>query len=173
MFEKFRSDVRRHGGRFIDPTTLVLGVYRFGRWRQTLPQPVRWVANKVYGFGFLATNLTVGCFVHDKVEFGEAPHLIHAKDIHIHPRVKIGDRVGLMHNVTLASTVERPGFPELGNDVFVGTGAVVVGPVKIGDGARIAPNSLVLSDVPAGATAIGVPARIVRSPKLKAVPKSE
>ncbi len=149
-----------------------MGVYRFGRWKNTLPKPARWVANKVYRLGYIATNLTVGCHVPDTVEFGEAPHLIHAKDLHLHPHVKFGDRIGLMHNVTIASSVERPGVPVVGNDVFIGTGAVVVGPVKIGDGARIAPNSLVLADVPAGATAIGVPARILRAPKLKAVPES-
>lgn len=172
MFEKFRSDFRRHGSRVTEPGTWVMAVYRFGRWKNKLPKPARWVAHKVYRLGFLATNVTCGCHVADTVEFGEAPHLIHAKDILIHPKVKLGDRVGLMHNVSLATTVDRPGVPSIGNDVFIGTGAVLIGPVKIGDGARIAPNSLVLNDVPAGATAIGVPARIVRAPKLKAVPES-
>lgn len=172
MFEKFRSDFRRHGSRVIEPGTWVMGVYRFGQWKDTLPQPVRWLANKIYRVGFVSTSLTVGCYVPETVEFGENPHLIHAKDVHLHPRVKIGDRVGMMHNVTIATSVDRPGVPVLGNDVFIGTGAVVVGGVTIGDGAHIAPNSLVLKDVPAGATAIGVPARIVRSPKLKAVSES-
>lgn len=172
MFEKFRSDFRRHGSRIIDPGPWIMGVYRFGQWKDTLPTPVRWVVNKVYRVGFVATQLTVGCYVPETVEFGENPHLIHAKDLHLHPQVKIGDRVGLMHNVTIATSVDRPGVPVLGNDVFVATGAVVVGGITIGDGARIAPNTLVISDVPAGATAIGVPARIVRAPKLKAVPET-
>lgn len=172
MFEKFRSDFRRHGGRATETGAWVMAVYRFGRWKEKLPKPARWVAQKVYRLGFIGTNLTFGCHIPDTVEFGEAPHLVHAKDILLHPRVKFGDRVGLMHNVTLATTMDRPGVPEVGDDVFIGTGAVVVGGVKIGDGARIAPNSLVLADVPAGATAIGVPARIVRAPKLKAVPES-
>ena len=172
MFEKFRSDFRRHGSQISEPGTWVMAVYRFGRWKNKLPQPARWLAHKIYRAGFLATNVSCGCHVADTVEFGEAPHLIHAKDILLHPKVKLGDRVGMMHNVTLATTVDRPGVPEVGNDVFIGTGAVLIGPVKIGDGARIAPNSLVLNDVPAGATAIGVPARIVRAPKLKAVPES-
>ena len=51
------------------------------------------------------------------------------------------------------------GAPTIGNDVFIGAGAKIVGPIKIGDGAIIAPNSLVIADVPPGATAMGVPAK--------------
>jgi len=74
----------------------------------------------------------------------------------------IGDRVGIMHDVTIGTNLERPGTPVIGNDVFIGTGARILGGVKIGDGARIAANSVVLTDVPAGATAIGVPARVMQ-----------
>ncbi len=168
MFDKFRRDIKRHGGHIAEPAVFVMAVYRFGRWKNTLPKPAKWVAQKVYRLGFLATNFTLGCHVPDTLELDD-PHLIHAVGVMIHPRVKFGKRVGIMHHVTLATTVERPGLPELGDDVFIGAGAVVVGPVKIGDGARIAPNSLVLQDVPAGATAVGVPARVIRKPKLEAV----
>lgn len=169
MFDKIRRDFKRHGSKLSEPGVWVMAVYRFGRWKNTLPKPARWVAHKIYRVGFLTTNMTLGCHVPDGVEFGEDPHFVHAKDVLMHPHVKLGDRVGMMHAVTLATTVERPGAPVVGNDVFIGAGAVVVGPVKIGDGARIAPNSLVINDVPAGATAIGVPARIVKPPKLKAL----
>ena len=146
-----------------------MAVYRFGRWKNTLPKPARWVAHKLYRAGFLATNFTIGCHVPDGVEMGEDTHFVHAKDVLMHPHVKLGNRVGMMHAVTLATTTDRPGLPVVGDDVFIGAGAVIVGPVKIGDGARIAPNSLVIQDVPAGATAIGVPARIVKAPKLQAL----
>ncbi|MEM6294753.1 MAG: serine acetyltransferase [Myxococcota bacterium] len=167
MFEDFRKDYKRHGSYLLEPGVFVMAVYRFGRWKNTLPKPARWVANKFYRVGFLATQAYMGCHVPCELEFGELPHLVHAKDLHLHPGVKIGDRVGLMHGITVATTVDRPGVPELGDDVFVGAGACIMGPVKIGDGARIAPNSLVLNDVPAGTTAIGVPARIIRAPKKK------
>jgi serine O-acetyltransferase len=142
-----------------------MGVYRFGQWKNTLPGPARWVAQKAYRLGFLTMNLTVGCHIPETVQFGDDPHLIHAKDIMMHPKVKFGARVGLMQGVVFATTPDRPGVPEIGDDVLIGVAAVIVGPVKIGDGARIAPNSLVLQDVPAGATAIGVPARIIKPPK--------
>ncbi|MGZ3442120.1 MAG: serine O-acetyltransferase, partial [Polyangia bacterium] len=52
--------------------------------------------------------------------------------------------------------------PRIGNDVYIGAGAKILGPVTIGDGAIIGANAVVLSDVPAGATAVGVPARIIK-----------
>jgi serine O-acetyltransferase len=92
---------------------------------------------------------------------GEEFHLIHWGNTKIHPGVVIGNRVGIMHDVTLGTTMERPGVPRIGNDVFIGAGAKILGPVTIGDGAVVAANSLVLSDVPPGATAVGVPARVL------------
>jgi serine O-acetyltransferase len=51
-------------------------------------------------------------------------------------------------------------FPEIGDAVFVGVGARILGPVKVGDGSRIGANAVVVDDIPAGATAVGIPARI-------------
>jgi serine O-acetyltransferase len=62
--------------------------------------------------------------------------------------------------------------PELGDGVFVGTGAKILGPVKIGDGAVIAAGSVVLDDVPAHATVAGVPARVIRDQSYGAEPRS-
>ena len=78
--------------------------------------------------------------------------------IQIHPSAEIGDRCGIMHGVTLGS--DGKGVPTIGNDVFIGCGATVLGGVKVGDNARIAANSLVISDVPSGSAAMGVPARV-------------
>ena len=65
-----------------------------------------------------------------------------------------------MHNVTVGTNMDKPGCPQIGDDVFIGAGAVVVGNIKIGDGALIAANSLVFFDVPDDALAMGVPAVI-------------
>ena len=72
----------------------------------------------------------------------------------------IGRNVTLVSNVTIGMRGQQA-FPVIGNDVFVGAGARILGAVVIGDGARIGANAVVLTDVPAGATAVGVPARIV------------
>ena len=78
---------------------------------------------------------------------------------------RIGNDVVVYQNVTLGARAydgvfERGTRPMIGNDVVIGAGAVVLGPVTIGNGATIAANSLVTRDVPAGATALGVPAEV-------------
>src|SRR5215471_21316993 len=80
----------------------------------------------------------------------------------IHRRSVIGDNCEISHHVTIGG---RGGFsevPVVGNDVFIGSGAQVLGPIKIGDGAIIGANAVVLHDVPAHAVAVGVPARVIK-----------
>ncbi len=77
---------------------------------------------------------------------------------------EIGDNCTLYQNVTLGGTGKEQGkrHPTLGNNVMVGSGAKVLGPFKVGDNARVAAGAVVLDEVPANATAVGVPARVVR-----------
>jgi serine O-acetyltransferase len=76
----------------------------------------------------------------------------------------VGDDVLIYHGVTLGGTGKDQGkrHPTIGNNVLIGCGAKVLGPFKVGDNSRIASNSVVLSEVPKDATAVGVPARLVR-----------
>jgi serine O-acetyltransferase len=76
---------------------------------------------------------------------------------------EIGDDCTLYHGVTLGGTSWNKGkrHPTLGNGVVLGAGAKVLGPIKVGDGARVGSNAVVVKDVPPGATAIGIPARII------------
>jgi acetyltransferase-like isoleucine patch superfamily enzyme len=90
----------------------------------------------VYGFLFLLVELSSGIVLNREVRVGKDFHLVHSGNIKIHPDTVIGDRVGIMHDVTLGSNTERGGAPILGNDVFIGAGAKVLGNVRIGDGAR-------------------------------------
>lgn len=162
LFDEIKADYRRHGSSASNPAFWALATYRFGRWAAELPRPARAVGGKLYGAMALAVELTSGITLHREVEIGAAFHLVHSGNIKIHPATRIGDRVGIMHDVTLGSAMDRPGAPTLGDDVFVGAGAKVLGCVTIGNRARIAANSLVVTDVPADATAIGVPAKILR-----------
>ncbi len=77
---------------------------------------------------------------------------------------RIGKNCRIACNVTIGarwSDQAEDGAPEIGDDVVIGAGAVILGPVHIGDGAHIGANAVVLGDVPPGATAVGVPARII------------
>jgi serine O-acetyltransferase len=86
---------------------------------------------------------------------------------HPHGCVVAADRIGRNCSIIAAATLgmrRERGFPVLADEVFVGAGARVLGPVSIGAQAAIGANAVVLHDVPPGATAVGVPARIVRKP---------
>jgi serine O-acetyltransferase len=76
---------------------------------------------------------------------------------------QIGDDCTLYHGVTLGGTSWNEGkrHPTLGNGVVIGAGAKVLGPLMVGDGAKIGSNAVVVRDVPPGATAVGIPARII------------
>ncbi|MEZ2345743.1 serine O-acetyltransferase [Terriglobus sp. RCC_193] len=98
-----------------------------------------------------------------RAHIGPGLLIAHCGGITLHPDVVIGSHCDLAHHVTLGTRgVGSQGVPRLGNNVYVGTGAVLIGPIVIGDGARIAANSLVTRDVPAGTTVMGVPACIVK-----------
>lgn len=80
----------------------------------------------------------------------------------IHRRSIIGENCEISHQVTIGG---RGGFydvPVVGNDVFIGPGAKLLGPIKVGDGAIIGANAVVLADIPAHAVAVGIPARVVK-----------
>lgn len=84
----------------------------------------------------------------------------HPQNIVIHPRVTFGVNCVVFQNVTIGTRGGQE-VPTIGSDVEVGPGACILGGVIIGDGARIGANAVVLKDVPAGAMAVGVPARII------------
>ena len=99
------------------------------------------------------------CIIGRGAEFGDEFILIHSEGVVINGAVKGGDRVKIEHQVTIGA--EKGQSPVVGDDVFIGAGAKVIGAVTIGAGAKIGANSVVVKDVPAGATAVGNPARII------------
>lgn len=154
---EIRRDLRRHGLRSSGFWSLL--VYRYGRWSLERRSPGQyWLSSKVYGLCRPIVQFVTGVDLDRHTRVGEDFHIIHGGMVQIHPHVVIGDRVGIMHGVTLGTNMGSA-VPTIGNDVFIGCHASVLGGVKIGDGARIAANSLVITDVPKGAVAIGVPAR--------------
>jgi serine O-acetyltransferase len=139
-----------------------LAVYRFGRWSLALrSQPLRWITGKLYGLLNVFSEITTGVCMDRGAEIGEEFIIVHAATIFIHPRVRIGDQVGVMHSVTIGTNMGDD-VPVIGNNVFIGCGASVLGKVKVGDNSRIAANSLVINDVPPNSFACGVPAKNFR-----------
>ena len=117
-------------------------------------------ARLISAFGRFLT----GVDIHPAARIGKNLFIDHATGLVIGETAEIGDDVTLYHGVTLGGTSSHQGkrHPTLGNRVIVGAGAKLLGPITIGDDARIGSNAVVLKDVPAAATAVGVPAQIVR-----------
>ena len=111
----------------------------------------------------LARHIT-GIEIHPGAKIGRRLVIDHGMGIVIGETAEVGDDVLLYHGVTLGGTGKDHGkrHPTIGNNVLISTGAKVLGPFKVGDGARIAANAVVLREVPENATAVGIPARVVR-----------
>ncbi len=93
---------------------------------------------------------------------GDGLYIGHIGGVHINPGAVVGRDCDIAHRVTIGtSAMGRQGAPIVGHNVYIGTGASLIGKIKIGDGAKIASNTLVMNNVPAGATVMGVPGRVV------------
>ena len=105
-----------------------------------------------------------GIEIHPGAKIGRRLVIDHGMGIVIGETAEVGDDCLIYHGVTLGGTGKDQGkrHPTIGNNVLISTGAKVLGPFKVGDNARIAANAVVLSEVPADATAVGIPAQIVK-----------
>ncbi len=98
-----------------------------------------------------------GCVIGVRARFGPGFVLIHPIGVVINSAVSGGDNVRIESGVVIGDN--HGGVPHLGSDVFIGSGAKIIGRLSIGDGARIGANAVVLGNVSPGATAVGIPAR--------------
>lgn len=110
------------------------------------------------------TRKRYGVEIHPAAQIGRRFMIDHGMGIVIGETAEVGDDCLIYHGVTLGGTGKDQGkrHPTIGNNVLLSTGSKVLGPFKVGDGARIAANAVVLKEIPENATAVGVPARVVR-----------
>ena len=123
----------------------------------------KWMARLVSHFARWITGIEI----HPGATIGRRFFIDHGMGVVIGETAEIGDDVTLYHGVTLGGTSWKEGkrHPTLGNGVVVGAGAKILGPIHIGDNAKIGSNAVVVKEVPAGATAAGIPARILDDEK--------
>jgi serine O-acetyltransferase len=140
---------------------LVLLLHRLGNKRMDLPQPYRVVATAAYRLAHGLVAGGTGIRLDYTVTVGRRVRIWHHGGMWLNA-IEIGDDSCVRHNVTLGvrRTTEPGSKPRIGRGVDVGVGAVLLGAVRVGDGARIGANAVVLQDVPPGALAVGVPARV-------------
>lgn len=115
-------------------------------------------------------KMLTGVEIHPGATLGRRLFIDHATGVVIGETAILGDDITLYHGVTLGGTSLHKGkrHPTLRDGVIVGSGGQVLGPVTIGAEARVGANAVVLSDVPSGATVVGIPARVVRRDKVDA-----
>lgn len=120
---------------------------------------------KIYFLGRLISHLNrwvTGVEIHPGAKIGRRFFIDHGMGVVIGETTEIGDDVLIYSGVVLGGTTteKRKRHPTLGNHVLIGTGAAVLGPIHIGDGARIGAGSVVIWDIPPHSTAVGIPARV-------------
>ena len=120
---------------------------------------LRWLARFTSHFGRFMTGIEI----HPGANIGRRVFIDHGMGVVIGETAEIGDDCTLYHGVTLGGVSWNKGkrHPTLGKGVVVGAGAKILGPFIVGDGAKVGSNSVVVKAVPAGATVVGIPARIV------------
>lgn len=129
------------------------------------------VARAVWGAGFITLGRFIshigrfltGIEIHPGAQLGRRFVIDHGMGVVIGETAIVGDDVYIYHQVTLGGTSSEHGkrHPTIGNNVIIGAGAKILGAINIGDGARIGANAVVVAEVPAGTTMVGVPARPV------------
>jgi serine O-acetyltransferase len=143
------------------PGLHALIIHRFSHWLWNLR--LRWLARFVSHIGRFLTGIEI----HPGATIGKRVFIDHGMGVVVGETAVIGNDCTLYHGVTLGGTSWRKGkrHPTLEAGVVIGAGAKVLGPILVGAGAKIGSNAVVVKDVPAGATAVGIPARILDQEK--------
>jgi len=124
-------------------------------WRMKM----RWLGR----FVSHVSRFLTGIEIHPGAKIGRRVFIDHGMGVVIGETAELGDDCTLYHGVTLGGTTWNKGkrHPTLGRGVVIGAGAKLLGPIVVGDAARVGSNAVVVKDVPPGATAVGIPARII------------
>lgn len=172
---KFSEDWSRYLARgyrskdlWFNPAIWAIASYRFSHWLYVeKPMALVRIPMKLLSFVLMKSCVVIlEMDIDPQATIGGGLYIGHTGGVHINPGAVLGRNCDLAHGVTIgASAMGRQGVPVVGDDVYIGARATVVGKIRIGDGAKIAANTLVINNVPAGATVMGVPGRIIMRAK--------
>ena len=162
MFQNIRADFQAHGRQWGAQGFWVMLVYRFGRWRYRVgPALLRKPLSFLYHLLFKCVQILTGIELPCEVEIGRNFVIDHFGGIVVSGYARFGDNCRIRNGVVVGlRRIEEPAAPCIGNDVDIGAGAKLLGPIRIGNNVQIGANAVVLRDVPDDHVAIGVPAVI-------------
>jgi len=170
LWRLIAEDWVAHGRDWTKPGFRAVAVHRFGNWRNTIRwKLLRAPLSVLYRFLYRYVRNYYGIELHFTVKLGRRVVIEHQGCIVIHPFCQIDDECVIRQGVTLGirdEDLDPMGVPKLGRRVSVGAGAKLLGDIHIGDDAKIGANAVVLRNVPAGATAVGIPARLILPGKI-------
>ena len=170
MFENIRADLRAYGGDWAAQGFWVMLVYRFGRWRCGVrPALLRKLFSVIYKVLFKCVQIVTGIELPCEVVIGRNFVIDHFGGIVISGYAQFGDDCRIRNGVVVGlKNVAEPIAPVIGNNVDIGTGAKVLGNIRIGNNVVIGANAVVLTDVPDDSVAVGVPATIKKRQRAEA-----
>lgn len=157
------ADRRRYGRHawLVQPSYWAVMVYRFGRWTKFTSSPLRKPAHGLYFAAYSIVRLLTGIDIPRGAAIGPGLLIHHHGGVIINPGAVIGANCTMRQGVTIGTKYDGGGCPRLEDDVILGAYAQVLGPINVGAGVTIGAMTLVLADVPAGSTAVGIPAKVL------------
>lgn len=160
MFDNIRADLKSHGGRWGAQGFWVMVVYRFGRWRYGVkPAIVRKLFSLLYKLLYKWVQIVTGVELPCEVKVGRGFVIDHFGGIIVSGYASFGDNCRIRNGVVVGlSHADDPCAPVIGDNVDIGTGAKVLGRIRIGNNVLIGANAVVVRDVPDDSIAVGVPA---------------
>jgi len=160
MFANIQQDLKSHGNNWAAQGFWALLVYRFGRWRYGVrPALLRKFFSLLYKIAFKLVQIVTGIELPCEAEIGRNFVIDHFGGIIISGYAKFGDNCRIRNGVVVGlRRTDEPRAPVIGNNVDIGAGAKVLGPISIGNNVAIGANAVVIVDVPDDCVATGVPA---------------
>ena len=174
MCEHFKADINRYIKdvnskekiyTIFEQGVWAIGVYRFGRWVRTVRIPIIDVILKILAHLFFKLmEIITGISLPAGADIGAGLYVGHFGYCIVHSHVKMGTNCSLGPGVIIGTQgVGKEGAPVIGDNVYIGSGAKVLGNIKIGSNVKIGANSVVINDIADNCTVVGIPAKVVRT----------
>lgn len=173
MFENIKADFDAHDRDCGAQGFWAMVVYRFGRWRYGVrPTLLRKLLSFLYKILFKLVQIVTGIELPCETVIGRNFVIDHFGGIIVSGYARFGDNCRIRNGVTVGlRRVNEPAAPVIGNNVDIGAGAKVLGPITVGDNVVIGANAVVLQDIPANSIAVGVPAIV--KPRQNTAPEAD